>query len=362
MKQTKLLLLCAVLLTGGATLRAQITPEALIGQCPDLPSASTLVAYSTDDENTAAQQAIQTFRDQIAALKERAKKESNRVSDIAGTAARSDAERLTQQMTGKSVTEVQNMSKADTEAMGMQMVQKQLKSAGLGNMSLADLQALEGKSEDEIVAAMSGGGVTMGGLRPDELKALEGMNEQQAAAYMQQGDRMQRMQQSYDPSALKKSQEAGRKAAANQQIGNDMKQINDRWAEIDRLMEKETAEVGAQLEQIGEKYLPELHALAARYGDGKVDATPAEIEAASARMKVLRVAMKTEQAPVWRNHIAKMQSRIKSKLADGPRMDDLYAQSLGISGMNELAKVGMQPYSYSIAGDYLDMARQVTNF
>jgi hypothetical protein len=367
MRTTRFLTATLALMMFFGAAQAQITPEAVIGQCPTLPSAATLSAYRInfdviDNKNRAAEEEVGAFLDQISSLRERAKRASEQIGDTAGTAARNDAERLTKQKTGRSIAELKSMSSSEQEAMGKQMAQKQLKSAGLSNMSLESLQALEGKSESEIMAALSGGGATFGGLSPDELQAMDGMSEQQLAAYMQQGDRMQRMQNSHDPAKVKEGKAAAQKAMSQQQIAAETQQIRDRWDEIARLMEKESLETDAQLTAISDKYYPEMHEIAAKYFDGKVDATPAEIEAASARHAALSAAMIREKAPVWRNHVAKMMSRIKSKMADAQRMDELQRQSTSHSGMTATGKINMQAYAYTIADDYLNMAKQVTNF
>ena len=101
--------------------QAQSTPEAIIGQCPDLPSVATLAA---SPDNQAAQAAKEAFFAKIAALRESGKKASERVSNAAGTAARNDAERVAQQQTGRSVAELQNMSAAEAEAMGRQLAHR----------------------------------------------------------------------------------------------------------------------------------------------------------------------------------------------------------------------------------------------
>ncbi|MDR1004408.1 MAG: hypothetical protein LBL97_05305 [Prevotellaceae bacterium] len=364
MKTSKVFLLgIALLWAGGGTVRAQITPEAMIGQCPDLPSVSTLIAYSmnsylpNDRNDRAAEQAIEAFRKQISTLRERAKQAGEQISAAAETAGRSDAERIVKQQTGKSVAELRNMSKAQQEAMGMQLVAQQLQSVGLGNMSLDQLKALEGKNEEEVMAAMSSSGVTFGGLTPDELKAMEKMSDADKLAYMQQGDRMQRMQNASDPWAVKKGQAAAQKAQSQLQVIAEIKQINERWAAIDLLMEKEIQEVQDKLHQISKKYAPQY----AR-GDIYESGTAAEIRAAQTNDTKVRTAQYTEQAPIWRNHIAQMMSRIKNKMADASRMDELQAQTMSSSGMTDLGKVNMQSYAYTIADDYLKMATQVTTF
>jgi hypothetical protein len=119
---------------------AGITPEAVIGQAPDLPAVATLASGGD----------LADFYEQIAALREKMRETTDRISAGAQTVGRADVERIARQQTGRSVAELQNMSEAEQQAMAQQMAQRQLAAAGMGNMSLEQLRALEGKSDEEI--------------------------------------------------------------------------------------------------------------------------------------------------------------------------------------------------------------------
>ena len=339
--------------------QAQVTPEAIIGQAPDLPSVAHLAAPS---DNQAAYATLDAFHGKIAALREKMKETGDKISAGAGESAMSDAERIVKQQTGKSVAQLQNMSEAEKQAMGQQMAQKQLAAAGMGNMSMEQLQALAGKSDAEIAAAMTAGGMTVGGLTPEEIKAMEKMTDAQKAAYMQQGDRMQRMQAAAPTAQQARNARAqSRGAQAKLDAMYEMKRITDRWQEIDRLNEKETREVAAKCAEISDRYDPQIAAIVGKgYFDGLTDYTAEETKAASKRVRALRQACDTERYTLWRNQISKMQGRIKTKMADVSRYDKLLAQSMSADGMTSTAKV-MPSIGFEIAGQYLDVTSSVTS-
>ncbi|MCL1938626.1 MAG: hypothetical protein FWF52_09565 [Candidatus Azobacteroides sp.] len=336
--------------------QGQVTPEAIIGQCPDLPSAAYLAA---DSDNQAASAAIEAFHEKIQKLRETSKSTDNAMWE----AAKQDAERIAQQMTGKSVTQLQNMSEADQKAFAQQMVNQKLSASGLGNLSLAQLQALEGKSNDEIAAAMTASGATFGGLTPSEINAMENMTEEQAAVYLQEGNRMQRMQAATNSPQVKKQQTQTKKIASQVEITNEMKKITDRWQEIDRLNERETREVAAQFPALYQKHgIDAAFAAASPCMDGKVDTkiyTKTYCDAAAKRLAATWNAYYTECYTLWRNQVSKMQGRIKTKMADVARYDELLAQSMNIGGMTATAKE-MPSIGFSIAGQYLDATSSVT--
>jgi phage host-nuclease inhibitor protein Gam len=355
----KLMAVLAMFAIVAISAQAQTTPEAIIGQCPDLPSVAHLAAPS---DNQAAFAALDAFRGKIAALREKKKKTGDRISAGTRESAISDTERIVRQTTGRSVTEIQNMSEAEKQAMGQQLAQKQLAAAGMGNMSMEQLQALAGKSDDEIAAAMTAGGMTVGGLTPEELKAMEKMTDAQRAAYMQQGDRMQRMQAAAPTAQQQRNARTqARNAQSQANASADLKRITDRWQEIDRLNEKETREVAAKCAEISAKYDPQIAAIVSKgYFDGLTTYTAEETKAAGKRVAALRQACNTESYTLWRNQVAKMQGRIKTKMADVARYDELMAQSLSSGGMTSTAKA-MPSIGFEIAGQYLDVASSVTS-
>jgi hypothetical protein len=143
---------------------AAMTPQAAVGQCPDLPSVAQLVNGDTGD-----------FHKRISALEKGLKEATDTISADVRETATADAERLTRQQTGRSVAELQNMGKAEQQALADQMVAKQLAAAGMGNMSLSQLQGLKGKSEAEMAQA-----VTAGGARPSNAGARVADGQAQA--------------------------------------------------------------------------------------------------------------------------------------------------------------------------------------
>ncbi|MDR0825408.1 MAG: hypothetical protein LBN74_09965, partial [Prevotella sp.] len=354
MKQIIILLLCA--LPFGAA--AQTTPEAIIGQCPNLPSVAHLAARF---DNETAQAAIQEFFDELKVVREAAIKASELAQEGTKEAAISDAERIAKQETGKSVTELQNMSDAEAQAMAQKLVGQKMSAAGLGNMSLKDLQALEGKSNAEIMATMTGN--IDFGLTPQEIKAMEGMSDKQIEAYMKKGDRMQRMQAAGVNAAgspkIKQTDAQTKKALSQTAIVDEINRIKERWNDIDNLCKKETQEVAVKIAEIKKRYRSQIDAIP-RSGliAGHESVYTQSEEKAVTR---LRIACDTECYTLWRNQISKIQGRIKTKMPDAYRMDELTSQSFAAGGMTAMGKINIHGYVYSIADQYLDIAANVTS-
>ena len=317
--------------------QAQTTPEAIIGQCSTPPKAETLalldVYGSVPDKDLgtlapkveAARKEKAAFLDKIKALNEVRRKIAEKADAKMEAAGKKDADRLVRQQTGRSLEQVQNMSDAEAMKMTDNMVSQKLGAMGLGNMSLGDLQALEGKSDEEI------------------LKAFEGVAPAQIGA--------------------KQKQTGNPKAQA------ELKKIIEWWAGVDQVINEDRADAEKQMKTIFEKYKPALNEKAEilkPFADGKVYRTTQEqfnmggYEAALGNYRAVMFAYLTECYACWADAVKTMQQRIEAKLSAAARYDELMAQNMSASGVTAAAKA-LPSAGYDIAGEYLDAAASITS-
>ena len=343
MKNRRILLVGLMVVFGCGGMQAQSTPDAIIRQCPDLPSVAQL---ATPDNA-----AIDDFLGQISNLHQKLSQIADNEEKARKTAMLSDAEQLTLKTTGHSVGQIQNMSGAEMEALTQQLASQRMSSAGLGNMTLEQLQALDGKSDKEIAASLTASGATFGGLTAEEIFAMEGMTEAQAEAYLNQGDRMERMQAATKPQQAKS---AG-KGSAQTNATAEIKKITDRWTEIRRLNQKETQEVAAKCAEIDARYAPQIAAVPRTGGHHEAVYTESEQKT----LETLNSACRNEKYTIWRNLVSKMQGRVKTMLADVPRYDELQAQLTAANGMAATSKK-MPSLGFDVAGEYLNITESAT--
>jgi hypothetical protein len=278
-----------------------MTPAEIMAQCPALPAVSQLV---NDDNIRASDPVYLPFRAQIDALRENAKQTAQNAEQAAKAAGEQDADRLARQYTGHSQAELDNMSEAETEAMVNQM----LSGMGMGNMTIAQIQAMDGKSDDEIMAAMSKGGVTVGGLTVDEIRAMENMTDAQKEAYMKQGDRTQRAQAFANSEQTKTQMAQGENARVITQIQPELHSINTRWQEITRSIERDNQEVARQIAAIDARYAAQIKAIPrSQWHSGLGSGTAGYVfnEAEQKQIYALAKTCRTEQYTLWRNHLIK---------------------------------------------------------
>jgi hypothetical protein len=324
----KLMAVLAMFAFAVISAEAQTTPEAVIGNTPGLPSAKTLAANSSD--NKSAQLQVRAFVKKINEIDSvYTKSITPEVSDAdveqAIKQGNAYAEKQAQDGLGKSVDELKNMSEAEIEALAMQKTNEKISSLGMGNLSLDQMQNM---SEDQLMAAM---GANMG-LTPDEMKAMQHMSEKEVEAYMKQGDRMQRVQNSQGAKAAQK--QAGKQPKVNpddvlamQKAAEDQQVYMQRFNDMQKLIESERVELAKQFaakEERTQRAIASSEAgkIASDCSE-KTSYTNAQCETAWATVKARWQACHEECFTIWCNQIVKEQGRIKALLPEARRMDEL---------------------------------------
>ncbi|MDR0843508.1 MAG: hypothetical protein LBP68_08850 [Acidobacteriota bacterium] len=380
MTRLKFLPASLALLLLGSVVMAQSTPEAVIGQVPDLPSAATLAAARSDSESSAGR-AVNDFVKRVNALDKR--NDENYMPEIseseiaqATSQAVSDAEKQAKALTGKSIAQLENMSEAELAAVGQKAAKKavsqNMSAVGMGDISLGDLMNM---SEGDLMAKMA----SNMGLTAAELKAMENMSDAQAEAYMKQGDRMQRVSNSNAAKAAQKNQGKAPKvseadANALMKAPEEQQKFLQRVEDMRKLVTQERGAFLAKFDEINAK-----HSGTASYQsaqkiasdcNGKSSRSAAECDAAYAILRAARVSADTECFGLWRNQIAKEQGRIKTLLPDAARVDALTSQATQATArLNQSAMSGIsQKFAdagtnqHIVVNAYLASTMSVTNY
>jgi formate dehydrogenase maturation protein FdhE len=283
MKKVSKILVMLAIFGLSVSANAQSTPEAIIKQCPDLPSVANLVASNDDKAKTT----IEGFHAKIDELLRRVEKENDSKVAIAGTAGKTDAEKIAKQMTGHSIEELENMSQEDMEKMAQQLIAQQMAAVGKGNT--------QAKAEDAK-------------------SLLEAQTE--------------------------------------------LREINERWQKIDELCINEIKEIAKKIDDIYVKYQKQIDAVPMSGMAFGIE--PVYLESEIEQIRKFKNQRDTECYTLWRAQISKIQERIKSKLADVKRYDELSVITLSAQGLTSAAKA-MPSIGLSIAEQYLSYTERVTS-
>ncbi len=301
MRKYGFLIAAAWMIVAAANVHAQeseVTPQQLPGLCPALPRATILASHGAE-----ADEARRNFNDELNKLRRRVELGLEKYKDR----GKELAESLAQQVTGHSVGQLQNMNDAQLHSLASNMAAQQLAAAGLGGMSLSDLQALEGKSEEEVMAALMGARTVA--TAPQQLPTLT----------------------TPDP---------------------ELKRITEHWADLDRQNEDEMREVFARMDDIVAKYKQQQdavprYAMASResHHDGR-----AMNEQEQAQWDQLEYEKRLACYSQRHELVASMQKRIAAKLPDVARFDELAPRVPG----QIIPSIG-----YIIAEQYLDVTESI---
>ena len=168
--------------------KAQMTPEAVMGMTPDLPSTAALLnywknhndpfhnEYPNSDLLGEFMEAWNAANDQIQDMQEKTLAPGMQRNAMAGLVAG----------TNKTAGEVANMSEAEAKALAMSTMKGRISSMGLSQADFAKLQG--GNLSDEEARAMASKVMAKqtGGLTAKDIEAMSHMSDEERAAFMQE--------------------------------------------------------------------------------------------------------------------------------------------------------------------------------
>ena len=168
--------------------KAQMTPEAVMGMTPDLPSTATLLnywknhndpfhnEYPNSDLLNEFREAWKAAHDQIQDMQTKTLAPGMQRNAMVGKVAG----------TNKTAGEVANMSEAEAKALAMSSMQERLSSMGLSQADFAKLQRSDLSDEEAKAMASKVMAKQTGGLTAKDIEAMSHMTDEQRAAFMQE--------------------------------------------------------------------------------------------------------------------------------------------------------------------------------
>jgi hypothetical protein len=148
------------------------------------------------------------------------------------------------------------------------------------------------------------------------------------------------------------------------EIQNEIVSIQNRWQETRRLIEADKQDAARQIAAIDARYAAQIKAIPrSEWSSGIGGSIQGNVHNAAERQQrdALVKACRTEQYTLWRNHVVKMQERVKTMMADVPRYNELMTKSVNVTGTPSAKPTTTSPEGYNIAITYIDAAREVTD-
>ena len=370
----KKIVILAALVAANLWTYAQMTPEAIMGAVPTMPTSAQMLDYYRVDNNpngngAPSDNVITTYLEAWEEARNNIQ-ENNPTGDIIKKRA------MSSKVGGginKTADQVKNMSDAEAQAMAMAAMNKKMAGLGLsqadmaklqsGNLSEAEQQALV----DKIMAAKTGG------INTRDIQAMQNMSDEQRMDYMQMTGLAE--------SGNKKIKENQPKLAANQhradllmegqKIDLQMKELTDKIQD----KKKEAREAGIKLyKQKYEQQYAQLEAAARKEITGpcgwekyrdedkpKVLASCERLEAVLKQQYDLMCRFYSEYIPMWRDAVTDGMDMARAQLMPLAKRREKIGKELYEIG-HEAEYAAYEIFPFTAANTYFELSRDVVDF
>lgn len=356
----KILLALSLAVASCFNVSAQLTQDAVMAMCPDLPTVAYMIECA--DRPGGVKPYYQDFHEALNKAMERneemkAKTNPMRQAEKAYSKRKIDGTDVT-------VGQLGNMSDAELEAMANKAVKGRLGNLGV---SMADLEALQsGKmTEKELADRMMA--KTTGGLTVSDVQFIDGngMSPEEIAQFMQ----MAGIDESVQAAAAK----GQKNAAAMAKVAPLREKIARLTRRIDELAQKpgrlrrEAQAAGRDIynrsyRQSIESLEREIEDLMKKFDEIDQD-NPAnkELKIKQDQLKIYVKEYNSKYLPLWRNAVIAGMDVYKSELPPVYKeMRDTYAELYKLTGDPQYDALSKLPED--IAGGYLDQANYIDRY
>ncbi len=361
----KILTLLAALLPIAAA--AQITPEAIIGGCPVLPTAAELVTSvtrSVDEQNDR----VLIYQNRLSEYRKACEAERRKVESAGLERAKTAFSREMKQSTGKTTEQWQSMNEEQLDRESKSLANRKMRELGIE----ADVSALEKMSDAEKERAAMKMASQMTGMSVAEMQKIASMNEEEAMAYMQSSGAGQRVAEHLSASARQPAASSALTVDAMErmrEIADEVRRYQEKLRTDRELWEAKTAAVHTQADKLWEsKYRPAVVSLeeqcdaAMRKTTNEADAFATETRYA-ASIGVQYRKFYEESIPIWIEHVKALMAYHKSSIPEARRFDALNLERAKLSGPESAIRAAEAIDSaVECALSYLDAAFTVVQF
>ena len=350
--------------------KAQMTPEAVMGMTPDLPSTAALLNYWKERNDPFRDEASDSYildefreawnaaNDQIQEMQAKTLAPGMQRNAMAGLVAG----------TNKTAGEVANMSEAEAKALAMSSMQGRISSMGLSEADFAKLQSSDLSDEEAKAMASKVMAKQTGGLTAKDIEAMSHMSDEERAAFMQESGLGESM-------TAKMNADKGKRASSQKQyqlatelisLGQKEYSLQQKAIEMIESAKKEgVALFDRKYRKADEQHNEEMHRAAVELEDAIGEAA---YKAALARLNAAQSAwfsnmsqFYAEYIPLYRDAVAGAMDCCRAELLPVKRqhkevMEQLYA----LTQSAEYALSDSIPFEASYM--YFELSEKITEF
>lgn len=371
----KKILLMAALVAANLLAYAQMTPEAIMGAVPQMPSTAQMLNYyrvanDPNGDGAPSDNVITIFLEAWDAARKNID-ENNPTGDNIKHKVRNSK---VGSGIDKTVDEVENMSEAEQQAMAMAAINKRMAGIGLSQADLAKMQSGNFSEAEQQALADKMMAAQTGGITSRDVQAMQNMSDQERMDYMQMTGLAE--------SSSKKIKENQPKLAAKQRradllmegqkLDQQMKELTDK---ILMNKKKEAREAGIKLyKQKYKQQYDQLEAAALKEIAGpcgwekyeqkdkpKVEASCARLESLRKQQYDLMCRFYSEYIPMWRNSVTDRMDMARAQLMPLAKQREKIGKELYEMG-HEASYAMYDIYTFTAANTYFELSRDVVDF
>ncbi|MBE6213563.1 MAG: hypothetical protein E7131_02650 [Rikenellaceae bacterium] len=350
--------------------KAQMTPEAVMGMTPDLPTTAALLNYWKSSNDPFANEypnsdllnefmeAWNAANDQIQDMQEKTLAPGMKKNAMAGLVAG----------TNKTAGEVANMSEAEAKALAMSTMKGRLSSMGLSQADFAKLQRSDLSDEEAKAMASKVMAKQTGGLTAKDIEAMSHMTDEERAAFMQESGLGASM-------TAKMNADKGKRASSQKQyqlatelisLGQKEHSLQQKASGMIESAKKEgVALFDRKYRKADEQHREEIHRAAVEQenaiGEAAFKAALARLNAAQSAWFNNMSRFYAEYIPMYRDAVAGAMDCCRAELLPVKRqhkevMEQLYA----LTQSAEYALSDSVPFEASYL--YFELSKKITEF
>lgn len=372
----KKIFVSAMMLMSVMGVKAQMTPEAVMGMMPTMPSLAEMIRYQKEamDPNPNREMTQpRLYADFLEALKNARDQADEQIKRNVGDVVEHKTLKSKVAGTNYTVQQIEGMSEAEQEQLGKDIMKKKLGSFGLsqadiakmqsGNMSEAEQQALASKMMQKMT----------GGMSMKDVQFMQNMTDEERAQFMQMSGLDESTQAKMREQKPKLQKDAKVTALIQEMIKCDKqaKEITDKYIQMSEevraagraLYDREYRPQLAHWEAVKKEALAE-GALSEKYTQEdkpRVDAANRKFDNAQNQIWKIDCAFYEKYLPTWRDNIVKKMDMCRSQLLPiMQKKKEITDKLYSMTNEPQYASGAVHPFTAALA--YLDTPEEIEQY
>ena len=372
----KKIFVSAMMLMSVMGVKAQMTPEAVMGMMPTMPSLAEMIRYQKEAMYPNPKREMtqpRLYADFLEALKNARDQADEQIKRNVGDVVEHKTLNSTVAGTNYTVQQIEGMSEAQQEQLGKDIMKKKLGSYGLSQADIAKMQSGKMSQADQQALANKMMKNMTGGMDMKDVKFMQNMTDEERAQFMQMSGLNESTQAKMKEQKPKLQKDVKVTALIQEMIKCDKqaKEITDKYIQMSEevraagrtLYDRDYRPQLAHWEAVKKEALAE-GALSEKYTEKdkpRVDAANKKFDNAQNQIWKIDCAFYEKYLPTWRDNIVKKMDMCRSQLLPiMQKKKEITDKLYSMTKEPQYASGAVHPFTAAIA--YLDTPEEIEQY